>query len=241
MQVKTDILGLLNKNRMENAFLIRALETHPDTETHVLGRSVAVYEPRSKSWLFRLDKEGDFTELYSRLEAPLGTFYVSGKAFWNEIRSVIPDAWTQEYVQYVMDSKMCVFNPEAINHTIEVVPIDKSWTDFILSIYKSEEFSNKEYIDKCIELNPGFGALLNGEKVGYILIHLDGEVGSMTISEEARGHGIGRTLMQYINPPYAAQASIGVGFVLPDNIASLRMMSKSCYVPFDRKILWVYH
>ena len=241
MEVKTDILRLLNKHRMENAFLIRALETHPDTETHVLGESVAVYEPRSGSWLFRLEKEGDFTELYGRLEAPLGTFYVSGKAFFGEIKTVIPNARAQEYVQYVMDSSMCVFNPGAINPDIEIVPIDKSWTEFILSLYKSEEFGSKEYIDRCIELNPGFGALLDGQKVGYILIHLDGEVGSMTISEKARGLGIGKTLMQYINPPYAAQASIGVGFVLPDNRASHRMMSKSCYVPFDRKILWVYH
>ena len=226
---------------MENAFLIRVLETHPDTETHVLGNSVAVYEPRSESWLFRLENEGDFTELYRRAKAPVGTFYASGKAFFGEMKTVFPDARGQEYVQYVMDSKMFVFNHEAVNPEIEVVPIDKGWTDFILSIYKSKEFSKREYIDRCIELNPGFGALLNGEKVGYILIHLDGEVGSMTILEKARGHGIGKTLMQYINKPYAAQASIGVGFVLPENRASQRMMSKSCYVPFDRKILWVYH
>ena len=168
MEVKTDILRHLNKNKMENAFLIRVLETHPKTETHVFGASVAVYEPLSGSWLFRLDKEGDFTKLYSRLNAPVGTFYVSGKAFFDEMKTVFPNARGQEYVQYVMFSKMFVFNPEAVNPEIEVVAIDKSWTDFILSIYKSEEFCKREYIESCIDLNPGYGALLDGEKVGEV-------------------------------------------------------------------------
>ena len=48
----------------------------------------------------------------------------------------------------------------------------------------------------------------------------------MVISEKARGKGIGRTLMQYITPKYAEQASIGCGFVLPDNRCSQRMMVK---------------
>lgn len=241
MAVTTDILGLLNEHRMENAFLIHTLETCPDTETHVLGASAAVYEPRSKSWLFRLVKEGDFTELYSRLEAPLGTFYVSGKEFFGEISSVIPDARAQEYIQYVIEPDMFCPDPDAINPDIDVVPIDKSWTEFILSLYKSEEFGHKDYIDSCIDLYPGFGALLCGEKIGYVLIHLDGEIGSMTISEKARGHGVGQMLMQFITPRYAAMASTGVGFVLPGNQASQHMMVKACFEPFDRNIIWVYH
>ncbi len=242
MKEKTKhLLSTLESDRAGNSFLIRTLETEPDTEQHTVGDSSAVLEQRTGCWLFNLRESGDFTELASRLESPLNTFYVNSSQHWDEIKSVVSGAYAQEYVQYVLDSGMFVNDDSVINPDIEVVKIDKSWTDFILTLYKSEEFGHKEYIDSCIDLNPGFGALLNGEKIGYVLIHMDGEIGSMVISEKARGRGVGRTLMQYITPEYAKQASIGCGFVLPENRCSQRMMEKSCFIALNRKIMWVYH
>lgn len=235
------LLSTLNRDRKGNSFLIRTLETEPDTQCHTVGDSCAVLEKRTGCWLFNLRSKGDFDELVKQLESPLATFYVNTAEYWDEIKKAIPDASMQEYVQYVLDSSMFVRNDSVINPEIEIVEIDKSWTDFILTLYKSEEFGYKEYIDSCIDANPGYGALLNGEKIGYVLIHMDGEIGSMVISEKVRGKGVGRTLMQYITPAYAKQASIGCGFVLPDNRCSQRMMEKSCFIPIDHKIIWVYH
>lgn len=237
---KNSMLQKLNENRMKNAFLIRTLENEPNTETHLHNNSAAVYEQRAKNWLFSLEKEGDFTELFKTLDHPLQTFYVNTSDFADEITSAACAAEIQQYVQYNIEAGMFKSAPEAVNPEIEVVPTDKSWTDFILTLYKSQEFGYKEYIDECIETNPGFGALYKGEKIGYVLIHKDGEIGSMVISEKIRGKGAGSTLMQYITPVYAAQASIGCGFVLPENRASQRMMEKSCFVPLDGKIMWVY-
>ncbi|MGN1341297.1 MAG: GNAT family N-acetyltransferase [Oscillospiraceae bacterium] len=234
-------LSALDKDRAGNSFLIRTLETQPDTEYHAVGDSCAVLERRTGSWLFNLRASGDFTKLAGQLESPLNTFYVNTAKYWDEIQSVIPGAQAQEYVQYVLDSGMFISDKSLMNPDIEVVKIDKSWTDFILTLYKSKEFGYKEYIDSCIDTNPGFGALLNGEKIGYVLIHMNGEIGSMVISEKARGRGVGRTLMQYITPAYAKQASIGCGFVLPENRCSQRMMEKSCFIALNRKIIWVYH
>lgn len=236
-----NLLSTLNCDRAGNSFLIRTLETEPDTECRTAGASCAVLEKRTGCWLFDLRSGGDFTELVGQLSAPLDTFYVNTDRYWNEIKAAVPDASMQEYVQYVLNSNMFVRNESVINPEIEIVEIDKSWTDFILTLYKSEEFGYKEYIDSCIDENPGFGALLNGERIGYVLIHMDGEIGSMVISEKARGKGVGRTLMQYITPAYAKQASIGCGFVLPENRCSQRMMEKSCFIPLANKIVWVYH
>lgn len=234
------LLSALDSDRAGNSFLIRTLETEPDTEVHTVGESCAVLEQRTGCWLFDLRKSGDFTELVSLLQSPLKTFYVNSTQYWDEIKACRPGAAAQEYIQYVLESDMFIYNESVINPDIEIVKTDRSWTDFILSLYKSEEFGHKEYIDSCIDTNPGFGALLDGERIGYVLIHMDGEIGSMVISEKARGRGVGRTLMQYITPEYAKQASIGCGFVLPENRCSQRMMERSCFIALDRKIIWVY-
>lgn len=240
-KTQSELLCVLNKHRKENAFLIRTLENEPFTEQHEYNGSYAVYENRARNWLFSLEHEGDFAELVKQLSAPLETFYINRSDCWDEISAVLPEAHFQKYVQYNLESRMFIQNPAEINPEIEVVPIDKSWTEFILSLYKSEEFGHRDYIDACIDLNPGFGALLNGERIGYVLLHLDGELGSMVICENVRGMGVGKTLMQHITPLYAAQASIGIGFVLPENRASQRMLEKTCFIPLERRIMWVYH
>lgn len=238
--LQKNILRLLNEKKMKNAFLIRTLEREPDTEAHLCSGSAAVYENRSGSWLFGIDREGDFTRLLALLGKPLRTFYVNTGEPWEEIKSVLRDAEMRQYIQYNIGTDMFKGDPSAINPEVGIVPVDKSWTDFILSLYKSREFGYKDYIDACVETNPGFGAVLGGERVGYVLIHLNGEIGSMVISEKARGKGVGSTLMQHITPVYAAQASMGCGFVLPENKGSRRMMEKSCFAPLDETILWVY-
>lgn len=230
----------LNEQKMRNAFLIRTLEREPDTEVHWYNGSAAVYENRSGSWLFGIEHAGDFTALLNLLGKPLRTFYVNTGEPWGEIKSVLRDAEMQPYIQYNIEAGLFRGDPSAINPAVGVVPVDKSWTDFILTLYRNREFGYKDYIDACIEANPGFGAVLGGERVGYVLIHLDGEIGPMAIAEKARGKGVGSTLMQHITPVYAAQASVGCGFVLPENRASRRMMEKSCFTPLDEKILWVY-
>lgn len=235
-----NILRILNRKKMKNTFLIRTLENEPDTEAYLCNGSAAVFEKRSGSWLFGIEHKGDFTRLLPLLGKPLETFYVNTDEPWEEIRSVLNDVQMQPYLQYNIGAEMFRSDPSAVNPEIEVVSVDKGWTDFILTLYKSGEFGYRDYIDACIEAYPGFGAILDGERVGYVLIHLDGEIGSMAVSERVRGRGVGSTLMQRITPVYASQASVGCGFVLPGNICSRRMMERSCFVPLERKIMWVY-
>ena len=235
------LFEIINRQRWNNSFLINALESVEVDEIVAYGGSVAVHQKETGYWLFGIDKKGDFKELCSRLQKPLDTFYVNDHTVFDEILEVFPQAQAQEYIQYILESDEFVPNEAAVNHEIEVVPLDSSWTEFILTLYHNPEFATPEYINRCIELNSGFGALWNGQRVGYVTIHLDGEIGSMVISEYARGKGVGRTLMQHITPEYARRASIGCGFVLPDNMASRRMMENSCFTSLGRNIIWVYH
>lgn len=234
-------MAKLNTDRMKNSFLIHTLETEEAPEFHFSGNSAAVREKNTGFWLFSLDKKGDFTELYNKIEGELGTFYVNSSEYFDEVQSNVRNATAQDYIQYVLESSEYRSNSASVNPEVTVVPLDQSWVGFILSLYKSAEFGNEEYISACIDKHPGFGALVNGERVGYVTIHLDGEIGSMVISEKARGKGVGRTLMQYITPKYAEQASIGCGFVLPENSCSQKMMVNSCFTALKDKIMWVYH
>lgn len=226
---------------MKNSFLIHTLENDSSAEFYFSGNSAAVLERTTGFWLFSLEHRGDFTELCRQIDRELGTFYVNRSDMFDEIRSNVRGARADEYIQYVLESSQYHSDPAPINPEVTVVPLDQSWVGFILSLYKSSEFGNERYISACIEKHPGYGALLNGEKVGYVTIHLDGEIGSMVISEKARGKGIGRTLMQHITPKYAEEASIGCGFVLPENKCSQKMMVNSCFTALDDNIMWVYH
>ena len=237
----TQALERLNMRRRENSFLIRTLENESNAERYFCGDSAAVLEANTGYWLFSIADRGDFTKLYSEIGRDIGTFYVNSCAYIQEIKDIFPELTAHEYVQYVLDSADYRPNPAAVNPEVSVVPLDESWVEFILSLYKSPEFGNEPYISECIRKSPGFGALCGGERVGYVTIHLDGEIGSMVISEKGRGKGIGRTLMQYITPKYAEQASIGCGFVLPDNRCSQRMMVNSCFTALNENIFWAYH
>lgn len=234
-------MELLNSNRMKNSFLIHTLEKDENACCYFSGNSIAVKEKNTGYWLFGLDKKGDFADLCRQMNEQPATFYVNDCDFEDEVRSSVSNVHVQKYVQYVLESTDFHASSSSINEDVTVVPLDKSWVDFILSLYKSEEFGNAKYISDCIENHAGFGALINGEKVGYVTIHMTGEIGSMVISEKARGKGVGRTLMQYITPKYAEEASIGCGFVLPENKCSQKMMINSCFTALDKNIMWVYH
>lgn len=240
MTKQTEVSETLYRNSDKNAFLIRTLETEPDAECHLYNGSAAVYEQRAHNWLFDLEHTGDFAELVKQLEKPVGTIFITDADYIGEVMEYFPKAQSQEYKQFVLESENFVPNMGAVNPDINIVEIDKSWVDYILSLYNSSEFSFREYIEACIELNPSFGALHNGEKAGYVLVHLDGEAGSMVIDPNKRGMGIGKTLMQYMVPAYAAQASMCVGYVLPENTASIRMMEGSCFHSSDKNIAWIY-
>lgn len=203
------------------------------------GNSAAVLERNTGYWLLSLTREGDFSALCGEIGA-LGTFYVNCCRFRDEISAQLKGARIVEYVQYNLESSEFRADPSQINSEVSVEPLDLSWVEFILSLYKSEEFANEEYISKCIKHHAGFGAVLDGERVGYVTIHMTGEIGSMVISERCRGKGVGRTLMQYITPEYAKEGSIGCGFVMPQNLSSQKMMINSCFTPLDENIMWVY-
>ena len=54
-------------------------------------------------WLFSLDGPGDFTNLLRKIDREIGTIYVNGCRYLDEIRSNIGTAEAQEYVQYVLE------------------------------------------------------------------------------------------------------------------------------------------
>lgn len=237
----TEVIACLNGKRVENAFLIRTIEMGNASEIKTYGESTVVLEKNSGSYLFSIARSGDFRQLVSMLDGKLSTFYVSNSDYSDEISEVFENAELQNYIQYVLESADYVAHPYVMNDKVRVVEIDTSWTEFILSLYKSKEFGYKNYIDYCIEHSPAFGALNEkGEKIGYVLIHKNGEIGSMVISPDARGMGVGRTLMQFITPEYARLASIGCGFVLPENSCSKKMMEASCFVAAEKQIIWAY-
>lgn len=237
---KQILLERLNRNRYEYAFIIRAIEMNTADRIYEHKDSIAVFQERSGFHLFALQTSEDFAPLAEMLEENPKTIYVNNINYLSAVKQIFPAIAVQEYIKTVIERKY--FNPASYtqNKEVEIVKIDESWTDFILTLYKSREFGNKEYINRCIRFNPALGAIYKGEMVGYCLEHLDGEIGSLAISEKARELGIGTTLMCAIIPEYLKTVDIGCGFVLPDNICSQKMLKKSCFRFIEPHVFWGY-
>ena len=235
---KSQALLELNKDRVKNSFLISTIEKLDSPEIHCIDGSYAVYEPNDSTYLFSPACEGALTKLVKELQHDFSSFYVNTPQYRDEVMQLFCGAEIQPYLQYYIESSDFVFDESEINENVQIVPLDKSWTEYILSMYSQSEFSRKEYIDKCIDTLPCFGALCGGKRVGFILVHTNGELGPIVVDESMRGKGIARTLNQYMFREYTKLASIGCLFVLVDNMKSQRLCSASG-IMLAGEIMWV--
>lgn len=242
MEKKQAAAAALMRDRRQNALLIRALSMCPETEAHIIGESIAVREARSGFWMFSLTREGDFFRLIEQFKHPLGyTFLLTDTAHMDEVKRALPRAWGAEYVQYVVEKPTFADKVYPVrSEELKLCRIGEDWLDYILSMYTSREFAHEDYLRLCLKLNPAWGATLRGEKVGFIMSHLDGELGTIAVSPHARGQGLGRLLMQAITPDYIKQSPLGAGMVLPDNEFCVRMLRGTNYIAAPKHVMWVY-
>lgn len=150
----TQALERLNMRRRENSFLIRTLENESNAERYFCGDSAAVLEANTGYWLFSIADRGDFTKLYSEIGRDIGTFYVNSCAYIQEIKDIFPELTAHEYVQYVLDSADYRPNPAAVNPEVSVVPLDESWVEFILSLYKARSSATSRTSANASEKTP---------------------------------------------------------------------------------------
>lgn len=235
---KTQALEALNHDRARNSFLISTIEKLENPEIHTAGDSCAVYEPHDSTYLFSLAEGGALAHLKPLLRHEYRSFYVNDLRFAPQVRELYSGAQIQPYLQYYIESSEFVFDENELNSGVQIVKLDRSWTDYILSVYSQSEFSRRDYINECIDTLPCFGALCGGERVGFILVHTNGELGPIAVDERMRGRGIARTLNQYMFREYTRLASIGCLFVLVDNEKSHRLCSASGIKPMG-EIMWV--
>lgn len=235
---KIQALEQLNRERVRNSFLISTIEKQSAPEIHEAGGSYAVYEPHDGTYLFSLAEDGGLARLLPLLKHEFSSFYVNGAQYKQQVKQLFGGAQLQPYLQYYIESAEFVFDEGELNESVQIVKLDKSWTDYILSVYSQSEFSRRDYIDECIDTLPCFGALYEGERVGFILVHTNGELGPIAVDERMRGKGIARTLNQYMFREYTRLASIGCLFVLVDNEKSHRLCSASGIKPMG-EIMWV--
>ena len=235
------ILQKLEAKPLRNAMLLRALRLNPDSETVSVGDSVALKEKNSGMWFFSLAKEGDFSKLFERLPSPISyTFMITDEVYYDEVCRVIPTAEGVRYCQFVIDSPRFISEDRALPEGLELVKIDRSWMDFILEYYSSREFGNAEYVGRCLDENPAYGALLNGEKVGFHLTHLNGEMGPIMVHPKARGMGLAKLMSHIILPEYLDGCGIGAAMVLPTNDNCQRMVSGTNLKLAPECVIWIY-
>ncbi len=234
-------LELLAEDELQNAMLIRAIHQSAESKILLYRNSVAIRQAESGQWMFALKEKGDFKELYAEMASEMSyTFLITDEDFYDEVCEVIPTADGVRYNQFVIDTPRFIPEDRPLPPGVELVKIDRSWMDFILEHYTSREFGNAEYVGKCLDENPAYGALLNGKKVGFHLSHLNGEMGPIMVLPEARGLGLAKLLSHIIMPEYLEGSGIGAAMVLPSNGNCQRMVSGTNLKVASKHVVWMY-
>ena len=238
---KKRVLEMLEQDELQNAMLIRVLRRSAEDRLLTFHDSVAIREAESGQWMFSLKEKGDFKALYNMMSREMSyTFLINDEDFYDEVCAAIPTADGVRYNQFVIDNPRFIAEDRPLPPGVELVKIDRSWMDFILEYYSSREFGNEEYVGRCLDENPAYGALLDGKKVGFHLSHLNGEMGPIMVLPEARGLGLAKLLSHIIMPEYLEGSGIGAAMVLPSNGNCQRMVSGTNLKVAPKHVVWIY-
>ena len=238
---KKKALEILEQDELQNAMLIRVLRRGTEDRLLTYKSSVAIREAESGQWMFALREAGDFKALYNMMSHEMSyTFLITDEDFYDEVCAAISTADGVRYNQFVIDNPRFITEERPLPPGVELVKIDRSWMDFILEYYNSREFGNEEYVGRCLDENPAYGALLDGKKVGFHLSHLNGEMGPIMVLPEARGLGLAKLLSHIIMPEYLEGSGIGAAMVLPSNGNCQRMVSGTNLKVAPKHVVWIY-
>ena len=113
-----------------------------------------------------------------------------------------------------------------------------SEADFVFDNYDEKDTSSANEIKKYIEKRPAYGYYEEGKLIGWVLVHVDGQIGVLHVLKEYRGRGIAKKLMRTITNDVIKSGRIPGCEIKRDNTASINVITSLGYEHFGQEV-WI--
>jgi len=121
---------------------------------------------------------------------------------------------------------------------MNVIELDVSYYDMITQNYELD--LGEAYLRGRLEAGALYGAIVNGEMIGFAGEHAEGSLGMLVILEQYRRRGYAAGLVGYGVNKRIEQGLIPFTNVFPDNHASIEMHKKLGFTISKDKVWWLF-
>lgn len=227
--------AVLEDDPIKNGLLLNRLKNGFADDIGVFGNNVRLRDTRDQKYMFAVEDYDSFLVLYITAMRKPRIFYINTDVFIHQLDS--KRFHTLSLVQLVKNTPLDVPNTELEGY--EYGTVTESDVPFVMQTYISPEF-NQANINESLQTGPTVFVRHQGETIGYLITHRDGETGPMYLLPEHRGKRIGRELVLRMTKAVLETGDVPLANVERDNIACIRPHIEFGYEQPEREVVWVY-
>lgn len=227
------LIGLLMKNKKENAYLIHSLLVGKAEVLYAKGDAVLAKDKNNGVTMICCDDLEKGKELLDHLPENTGLLLhnceeLNGEIFERFGLSVGDECYQSVYTQRVS---------LPISHK-DVRPYPMSAIDYAVENYGGE--AEREYLRNRIQNGEFFAAYVGDEIAGFSGVHQSGSLGLLYVDPKYRRTSIGSSLASYLVNWSLEKGGLPYAHIRVGNEASLKMQEKMGLYLAKRKIYWNY-
>ncbi|XP_018560931.1 uncharacterized protein LOC108903292 isoform X2 [Anoplophora glabripennis] len=158
-------------------------------------------------------------------------------AIHNKFYPIVAKAVREKGINLSIDDHCHMFSipqEEALKFETECPPdvyikqLDKSYANFINSIWPHRYEDSEKFIELLIEMNDSYGVFLKStnELVSWILLSMLGQLGVLQTEDEHKRKGYASLITKYMSKQLALKGYNAFGTVIDTNHSSISMFTK---------------
>jgi len=228
------LLSILNLNPRSNIALLGFFSNYPVVNYYVEGDSVLILGKSDHLWAhISSASEAELSELLAKFNS--NTKYYFSVEDW-----MIPLILKYCIIEWQMKTDRYVLEPtiQVNQSNSEIVQIDKSYAGFMYENSDYKDFISVEYIKERLTKDVSAGIIVNDKLVAWGFTHDDGALGFLHVLKNFRKRGYGLDILLGLIQKRRIDKKPVFGNIMPDNLPSIKLVSKLGFV-LDRSVSWI--
>jgi len=201
-----------------------------------IGSSVRVRDIRSGYFRFVIGDGDDIKKLTEDVSGYIIAVDARHEDIWREC---LPEAVIKRY-RLIAATRDMLRRPvdKTLPEKAEFVWMDESWDDFVIEKNTDEEFT-ADVLRQQIRVHGGVGLLMDGERAGFMMQHLDGEMGPIWVKKEFRNMGFAAWLTWEYLDECLKKNPIIYGLIDPENPAPQKVTRELGFKSLEDDVLHI--
>lgn len=205
----------------------------------IQGSSARIRDLRSGYFFFVINNEADIAPLTNDIVEELRFAIAVNEEFETEWKRLFPKAVCRRMCMAVAKREwLADIEDVPLPEGYTIVRMDETWDELVIDLFSDGEFTPAA-LSHQLRTNQSLGLLFGEKRVGFISMHLNGEIGPVWISAEHRGGGLGTLFLgKYIRELTSDKETVYALFD-PSNMSSSRMGEKAGFKMPDKCVLHI--